>query len=335
MNKKIFKKSSLVFTFLILLNLIVFSGCTKKNEKIKLSIVVPVYNVEKYLTKCLDSLINQTYSNLEIICVNDGSKDNSLKILNKYKENDKRIIVIDKKNGGVSSARNAGIDASSGEYITFVDSDDYIDTDAYENCLKIIRERNPDILAFNYITEPDNNIVADYSDGETFSRFDCFKNVFHIHGYICNKIFRRSIIINENIRCAETVDFTEDNLFLKMIFPHTNLILGCGAPYYHYVSRGSSISHSFSTEKALDSLIESRRILVNYYLDKNYENAYNDLLDFCLEIYDRIESLSDLDKKTYYSKQLFEIINDKLLDKVNSRISEENISIIKKLKSNL
>ena len=112
-----------------------------KNKNILLSIIVPVYNVENYISICLDSLINQTYKNIEIICVNNGLKDNSLNILNQYKNKDSRIILIDKKNGGVPSARNAGINASNGDFITFVDADDYVDINTYKNCIDIIIEK--------------------------------------------------------------------------------------------------------------------------------------------------------------------------------------------------
>ena len=95
----------------------------------KISIIVPIYNVEKYLERCINSLINQTYKNIEIILVNDGSTDNSLIICEKYKNIDSRIILVNKENGGLSDARNVGIDNSSGNYITFIDSDDYIDDD--------------------------------------------------------------------------------------------------------------------------------------------------------------------------------------------------------------
>ena len=96
-------------------------------EKEKISVIIPVYNVEKYLKRCLDSVINQTYKNLEIILVDDGSTDNSGKICDEYAKNDKRIIVIHKENGGVSVARNIGLDICTGDYVNFIDSDDWID----------------------------------------------------------------------------------------------------------------------------------------------------------------------------------------------------------------
>ncbi|HJA50079.1 MAG TPA: glycosyltransferase, partial [Candidatus Fusicatenibacter intestinipullorum] len=95
-------------------------------EKVKISVIIPVYNVEKYLKRCLDSVINQTYKNLEIILIDDGSTDNSGKICDEYAQKDERIIVIHKENGGVSSARNKGLDICIGDYISFIDSDDWI-----------------------------------------------------------------------------------------------------------------------------------------------------------------------------------------------------------------
>lgn len=111
----------------------------------KISVVIPIYNTEKFLVKTLDSVINQTYKNLEIICVNDGSTDNSLNILTSYAKNDFRIKIINKPNSGLSDARNTGIDAASGEYIAFVDSDDYIDKDFYEKLMESIQKSGADV----------------------------------------------------------------------------------------------------------------------------------------------------------------------------------------------
>jgi len=116
----------------------------------KISVIIPVYNTSKYLKRCLDSIINQTYVNLEIICINDGSKDNSLEILNQYKKKDDRIIIIDKENQGVSAARNDGIKNSTGMYITFVDSDDWLELDAIEILYKTLINEKVDVVRGNY-----------------------------------------------------------------------------------------------------------------------------------------------------------------------------------------
>ena len=107
--------------------------------------IIPVYNVEQYLPRCLDSIIGQTFSDLEIVCVNDGSPDNSDKILLEYAKKDPRIKIITQENGGLSAARNTGLKNISGEYVSFIDSDDWIDSDYYEQLLKLVEENDADI----------------------------------------------------------------------------------------------------------------------------------------------------------------------------------------------
>lgn len=122
------------------------------------SVIVPVYNVEKYLARCLDSIINQTYTNLEIILVDDGSKDSSGQICDEYAAKDQRIKVIHKQNGGLSSARNAGLDIASGSYIEFVDSDDWIDKDTVKENLELIINENSNVVFFNHYQVFDDHI---------------------------------------------------------------------------------------------------------------------------------------------------------------------------------
>ena len=121
----------------------------------KISVIVPVYNVEKYLEECLLSIINQSYKNLEIICVNDGSTDNCAKILEEFAIKDPRIVVLTQKNQGLSAARNIGIRASTGAYISFIDSDDYISEDFYLELYSILKDHNADIAwaNINYVNE--------------------------------------------------------------------------------------------------------------------------------------------------------------------------------------
>ena len=116
----------------------------------KITVIVPVYNVENYLNKCLDSLINQTYKNLEIIVINDGSTDNSGTICQEYAQKDNRIVYIEKENGGLSDARNAGLDRMTGSYVTFVDSDDWIEQDYVEVLYNKLTEHQADVSVGNY-----------------------------------------------------------------------------------------------------------------------------------------------------------------------------------------
>lgn len=125
-------------------------------EQPLVSVIIPVYNVERYLAQCLDSVSRQIYQNLEIICVNDGSRDGSPDILRRYADEDARIQVIDKANGGVSQARNDALDCARGEYIMFVDSDDWVEPDACENAVNAMREYDADIVMWSYVSETEN-----------------------------------------------------------------------------------------------------------------------------------------------------------------------------------
>ena len=124
-----------------------------------ISVIIPIYNVEKYLNKCIDSIINQTYKNLEIILVDDGSPDNCPQICDEYAKKDNRIKVIHKKNGGVSSARNVGLINSTGNYIGFIDPDDYIEPIMYEKLLKVLKESNTLVSMCGFYKIKDNKII--------------------------------------------------------------------------------------------------------------------------------------------------------------------------------
>ncbi|HDT8036797.1 TPA: glycosyltransferase family 2 protein, partial [Enterococcus faecalis] len=161
------------------------------------SVVIPVYNVEKYVEKCLDSVINQTYQNLEIIIVNDGSTDNSLSVCQKKKLSDSRIKLINKENGGLSSARNAGIECAQGEFICFIDSDDWIELDYIEVLLNGMENTNVDISVIQMIKVKDFNKIAFQSESQTkwdiFERETAMRELFssNLIGYSANnKLYR-------------------------------------------------------------------------------------------------------------------------------------------------
>lgn len=330
------KKNNRVILFLILvvsiLNLATICGCESDNNKLKLSVVVPVYNVEKYLPECLDSLINQTYKNIQIICVNDGSTDNSLEVLNRYKEKDNRIIVVDKQNGGVSSARNAGIESSNGDYITFIDADDYVDLDAYKNCVNIINRNNADMLAFGFISEPSHESYTPFVTDKLYDPLGCLENEFDTYCSVCYKVIRRSILVDENIRFFEDVSYGEDDLFSKMVMPNAKVVVGCSNAYYHYVSRGTPTEVKYPVEKKLVSAVNRCNHLVNYYIDKDFKISYDLLLKHCLSItFERINSLDDDLKKQYYSRKVLDILDEDLLPKIEN-ISKEDSDMISQLR---
>ena len=140
----------------------------------KISVIIPVYNTSKLLRRCLDSVINQTYKNLEIILINDGSTDDSLSICKEYSQNDSRIILIDKENEGGGKARNAGLDRATGDYIAFVDSDDYIDPDMYSVLMNNLKTSEADISTCGRIVVREGAEKPDICD----NNFKCFSRTF-------------------------------------------------------------------------------------------------------------------------------------------------------------
>lgn len=210
----------------------------------KISVVIPVYNVEKYLKECLDSVLKQTYRNLEIILVDDGSKDNSGNICDEYAKKDNRIKVIHKKNGGLSDARNAGINIAKGEYITFLDSDDYIEEDMYEFLVKNIEKANADIsICQNYYVYKNSketthtpNVYLEMNSVEALK----YVNML---GYYtvsaCDKLYKRKIF--ENIRFP-VGKINEDWYVICEVFDKANKIVYNSEPKYNYRKRKGSIT---------------------------------------------------------------------------------------------
>ena len=137
-----------------------------------ISVIVPVYNVEKYLVQCINSILNQTIKNLEIILVDDGSLDNSGKICDEFSKKDDRIVAIHKENNGLSSARNAGLEIANGNYIGFVDSDDWLDEHMYEILLKLIKENNSDISCCDFFKTADSNDTMPSCDDEVINSYN-------------------------------------------------------------------------------------------------------------------------------------------------------------------
>lgn len=210
------------------------------------SIIIPVYNVEKYLAQCIDSVLNQTYRNIEIIIVNDGSTDRSNEVIDRYAKLDNRIIVINKKNGGLSEARNYGLDRAAGKYVMFVDSDDYIETDMAEYLLKTIKQADARIAVCGYRVVDEDGVTL--PDWETFPEEKAvssrdFWKVYHEEAYIYgvvawNKLYHKSVF--DRIRFP-VGKIHEDEFVLHKLLHGADRIACCPAKKYNYRQRKGSI----------------------------------------------------------------------------------------------
>ena len=224
-------------------------------EKPLISVIVPIYNVENYLERCIESIRNQTYKNLEIILVDDGSIDNSGSVCDLYLKKDVRIHVIHKANGGLSSARNAGIDVASGELITFIDSDDWIDLDTYEYSLRLMKTYHADVIEFNYVMvdaerylKQPKEKICHYSGKEILQYY--MESTTKTGSYsVCRCLFPRYSVRNNRFRegkINEDIDFKYRALSLC-----ETLVVSNQHKYYYYQS-GNSLSTGGLKNKDFD-----------------------------------------------------------------------------------
>lgn len=246
---------------------------------VKISVIVPVYNTEKYLKECLDSILNQTLKDIEIICVNDGSTDNSLKILNEYYDLDNRISVVSQKNSGLSVSRNNGINLSKGEYIYFIDSDDYLEPTALEELYSISKKSNLDILIFKLINFKDGS-TEKYTDNyyemsflnpwanKVFTFKDLGEKSLDLAVSAPGKLFKRDLI--KDIKFPEGLIF-EDNVFFAEAMLKSKRVSFYNKHLYNRRRRDDSITTTFDIKFA-DSIT-----IVNKIIDLAKEfNAYNE-----------------------------------------------------------
>ena len=225
----------------------------------KVSIITPVYNVEKYLPRCLDSLINQTLSDIEIICVNDCSPDNSLKVLKEYSLKDERIKIIDlKENQGVSIARNKGIEIASGEYLGFVDSDDKIELDFCEKLYLAAKEKNLDITKGNLKVIKDNVEQSQFKDLNNKIR----ENKYNFNCNFSSALYKTSLIKEKNIFFPINLPLGEDRIFLINALVNSETIDIIDDAYYVYLHNEVSATNSSNITKAFSCCWDTLNILI-------------------------------------------------------------------------
>ena len=279
----------------------------------KLSIIVPVYNVEKYLPKCLESLIKQTLKDIEIICVNDGSMDNSLAILKEFASKDSRIKIIDNQHQGVAKTRNTGIEQSTGEYIGFVDSDDYIDIDFFEKLYNSATKSNSDIAIASILKHKNffNIYNAKYTKEEIAitiqDKIKLCEDKKHFFFYAWNKIYHSGFIKENNIKFSEGQIY-EDVMFAIKALYYSNKIISVYGTKYHY------IEHENSLTKYKDKTGEKEQDLVK---------AYSELQEFC-----NSKNIEIPERLNYYTKENFGFILNLYKGKYQSKIQLFNIFTI-------
>jgi glycosyltransferase involved in cell wall biosynthesis len=277
----------------------------------RISVIVPIYNAEKYLNKCLDSIVNQSYKNLEIILINDGSTDTSSSLINEYAAKDKRIVSIEKKNGGVGSAYRIAFENVTGAYISFVDSDDYIELNMYEELIKIVKENKPDIIHFGYILVNDmgkklqnNNTINDIIEGNDKilnKHFTFVKDPSLACRLFKSNLFTEVNLIDQNVGIDEIV-------FLQVLCK-CEKVVHIQKFYYYANARENSVSRACYSKEKIKQYIMVHRFLCNF-MDKTNRKyspyLYLKYLKLLLPVYE----FTRVSKELRGSEEQYCLMND-------------------------
>lgn len=245
---------------------------------VTLSIIIPVYNLELYIQRCLDSVIEQTYKDLEIIVVNDGSKDHSLEIIKKYACKDTRIKVIDKENGGVTSCRNIGIKQAQGEYLFFLDGDDWLERETLERLCQCAKEKSADIVLGNVYFSSDTKDKMVATDS-----FDTLSSREFIHQLangkqfwsLCMKLIKTSIC--QKMIIPEGLSMAEDMTGMLQLAFYAQIIAKSDYYGYHYYQRGSASTKSPTLKHANDALVAAEYITAFFEKQGKLHDYFDDL----------------------------------------------------------
>lgn len=283
-------------------------------EKDKVSIIVPVYNVEKYIEKCLSSLISQSYKNIEIILINDGSKDNSGKICDKYKRKDPRIKVIHKENAGVSEARNSGIQKATGEYLCFVDADDFVMNDYIEYLHQLIVKGSSDIAI---CTKMFSNFNEKQTSNEVIESLDGENSIIRILNYrmpigVYSRIFKKDLIDDNRIRFLKDVYMGEGFNFNVACFQKAKkVIISNYKVYYYRRDNATSATSHFSIKKCENSIYAMKIMNENLLIRTDHVinswkyaiwRTYSDAFDYMCLGNGKKENLEKFKEYKYYIK---------------------------------
>ena len=268
-----------------------------------ISVIVPIYNVEKYLARCVDSIVNQTYKNLEIILVDDGSPDRCPQMCDDYAKKDSRIKVVHKKNGGLSDARNAGMAVATGEYISFIDSDDYVSDDFFECLLDAMNKENSDIAECSVVKFYEDNRFDEFSDDLSVKTYDTqdamsaliAENPFHQH--VWNKLYKTELVKDIPYAVGK---LNEDEFWTYRVFGRANKVARLNKTMYYYFQRSSSImgvGYNIRRLDALEGKANRQKYIENNFPDLSTQ-AKIDLYGSCMFAYQSVlKFMSGADKK--------------------------------------
>ena len=292
----------------------------------KISIIIPVYNGEKYIKQCLDTVLNQTYKDIEVIIINDGSGDSSDKILKEYAKKDKRIVYINKENSGVSDTRNTGIKKSTGKYITFVDIDDTIELNTVEKAVKYIEKYKTDVVRMNYridnyIGEINPNLLGKNKDIKLL-KYEILDATLPAFCYLLT--IKKEILIKNKLKFNTKLGMMEDTIFLLELLDYIKTIYISNDVVYHYIQYETSSSHSIEKiEKNIKNVLDVNKIILSQNYSKELKSIASKrqmliIIDFLKTVNSskQQEILKDI-KNNINFKNLLKNIDYKNLNRIN------------------
>lgn len=233
----------------------------------KISLIIPIFNTQEYLEKCLRSAVGQSYKDIEIICVDDGSTDGTEIILDKFAEKYGNIIAIHQRNGGESNARNRGLDAASGDYIGFMDCDDWIEPDMYSRLCDVLESYDVDMVASGWIKEFSDQCIEIRNQGQVGNgviyqdellKYVYYRDKYQGFAYMWNKLYKRNVLCGKDhnlLKFDENLKLGGDILYLAQILMNVKSAVYIDEAFYHYRQRTESGSHSQNVKDRIDSLI--------------------------------------------------------------------------------
>lgn len=314
--------------------------------KPKISIIIPVYNTEKYLKRCLNSLVRQTLKDIEVILINDGSLDNSSNICDEYAEKDSRFKVVHKENGGASKSRNIGLNMACGEYICFVDSDDYIDTNGFEEMYNIATEKNVDIVLSNHFYGESNINNVKFPKNVVVEKDEIKKMLVNSNTDFFLPFLWRNIFKNteeqQKIRFKTNLKYGEDSLYNLTSYLSANRMYCIDKAFYHYMQNDTSTMNS-KKKKFLYYLNNLYKEKMKLYEEGNLNELKPDLYNYTIQHtliilideaskYSNIFKLRQILKEIRKSKMVEESFNNYNIDINKVKASKLNRRIIKSLK---
>lgn len=297
------------------------------------SVIVPIYKVEHYLSRCVDSILAQTYTNLEVILVDDGSPDNCPSICDEYAKKDSRVKVVHKKNGGLSSARNAGLDVANGKYISFIDSDDWVENCFIENLVNALESENADMSACKFCrTKGDVATREWFIEAVKVIKEEKFASIFlesSYAGYACNKLFKSDIIKNNNLRFDEKIFNGEDFPFTTEYILYVNKVAYIEQDLYYYYFRETGIMNTITLTERFVTILYAREKTLEF-LSKHAPECYDRCKASYLSILCKIKYMA-MANSVKHNKVLLSV-NDKLKIARKGLFKLKNVGVKDKLK---